>query len=452
MPGPAALAGGPVGVPLTAVLAGGALLRVLVFWFLAPANNDPHLEFVQFLVERGRLPFSDELTLGFQPPLYYLLAAPFWWLTGSAKAVQLLSLVLSLVNLGLLFRFVVATPLISTERGRLHAALLAALLPQFVLFGSFVSNDALAFPLGTWLFLAILSWLERPTRGRLLALGALQGAGLLTKGTFIAYLPIAAAAILVVALRRRWPVARLARALVAFGLVTVLVGGYKFAENAWRFGTPVVSNDELEQAWVQHQQPTYVGPSSLLDVDVTKLVREPWVSDASRQSIPLLMYGTFWYGMIRESNFTHTREEPWAAVPRAIYALAVVPTLLMVLGAALALWRARSLLRPLHAGNALRAGETTFELRAGELVALLALAGQLTLVLTWGFKHDAWSFFQSRLCFAAFLSFALLLAWGLDALERRPGLARGASAVLWLLNVAFLAYYALEMTGELMEV
>ena len=423
----------------------GAALRLLVAWFLAPANNDPHLEFIEFVVREGRLPFADEVTLGFQPPLYYLVAAPLWWLSGSAKVVQLLSLALSILNLWLIVRFLEGTPVIASERGRRQAALLAAVLPQFVLFSAFVSNDALAFPVGTWLFLCLVRWIERPTRKSLTLLALAQGIGLLTKGTFIAYLPIAAGAIAAVGLREHRPWRAVLAALAWFGLLAALVGGYKFAENAWRFGTPVVSNDELGQAWLVHQQGTWQGCSSLVDVDVTKLVREPFIAESNRHSIPLLLYGTFWWALIRESNFEHTRELLGAAVPRAIYVLALVPSLLLCLGGAAGLWRLR---RP---WRDLAAPEERFRERAVELAALLALAGQLALVLAWGFKHDAWSFFQARLAFAAFLSLALLLARGFDALARRPALARAGALATLALHAAFAVYYAAEIAGELAE-
>ena len=43
---------------LRRVLVLGVALRVLVAWFLAPANNDPHLEFIEFMVAHGRLPYA----------------------------------------------------------------------------------------------------------------------------------------------------------------------------------------------------------------------------------------------------------------------------------------------------------------------------------------------------------------------------------------------------------
>ena len=45
---------------------------------------------------------------------------------------------------------------------------------------------------------------------------------------------------------------------------------------------------------------------------------------------------TFWYSHIRESNFDHTRVGTWDFIPRTIYALGVVPSLLMLLGLGLA--------------------------------------------------------------------------------------------------------------------
>ena len=39
----------------------GAALRVLVFAVQRPQNNDPHLEFLGFIVEHGRLPVADEV-------------------------------------------------------------------------------------------------------------------------------------------------------------------------------------------------------------------------------------------------------------------------------------------------------------------------------------------------------------------------------------------------------
>ena len=425
---------------LPAILVAGVVLRILVFWFLAPFNNDPHFEYVQFVLEHRRPPFADELTLGFHPPLYFVLASPVLALTGSAKAVQGLSLLFSLGNLALVWAFVRATRLLRTPRGRAFALMLAAFLPQFVLFSSFLSDDALAYPLGTVMLLLALRWIERRDRTSLVLMALALGLGLLTKGTLLAFAPLLAALVSLIGLRERWPLSRHVAWLGLFVGLTALVGGFKFAQNAYRFGTPVVSNDHLGQRWIRWQQPVWVGPSTLLDVNVVKLVREPTLGEASRYSVPLLLYGTFWYSHIRESNFSATRSGRLTLFPRAIFAAAVLPTLLILTGFASGLWRGR---RP---WADFLGDEDTFVLRTSAAVLLLALIGELALVLIWGFKHDGWSFFQARVLFPAFLTLALLMGWGYEsAAEGRPRLGNALTLAMLLLHGLLLSYLAVEM-------
>ena len=432
------------GRALPSILAAGVALRLLVFYFLAPFNNDPHWEFIEFVVEHRRLPVATEITLGFHPPLYFLLVAPLLALTGSAKVVQLFSLACSLANLLLIYGFVRGTVLLDTARGRAHALMLAAFLPQFVLFSSFVSNDALAYLIGTALLLQSARWIERGDRKNLLLLALGLGLGLLTKGTFLAFAALLAPLVVLVGLRARWSFGRHARALGLFLAVTGLVGGYKFAENTYHFGTPVVTNDHLQQRWMQWQAGTWQGASTLCDVNVAKLVRAPFIGEASRHSIPLLLYGTFWYAHIRESNLHATRHGWLTFFPRAIYAAAVLPSVLMLLGLGAVLWRGR---RPVAA---LFGDEETFRRRANEAVLVAALAGHVALVLAWGLKHDAWSFFQARLLFPAFPTLALLLGWGYErATGRRPRVGDALTLALLLFQVLLLSYLAVEMAAQL---
>ena len=99
----------------------------------------------------------------------------------------------------------------------------------------------------------------------------------------------------------------------------------------------------------------------------------------------------------------------------------------------------------------LRGGDdAAFRRALATAVVVAALLGQFALVMLWGLKHDAWSFFQARLVFAAFPSLCLLLAWGYEAAaEGRPAVARGLSAVLGLLWCVTSLYLAVEMAFEL---
>jgi len=87
------------------LLARGIALRILVFIFLAPLNNDVgHLDVIKYIVAHHALPSVTAGQMCFQPPLYYLLAAPFRDITGNAKGVQILSLVLSIFTLLAFYR------------------------------------------------------------------------------------------------------------------------------------------------------------------------------------------------------------------------------------------------------------------------------------------------------------------------------------------------------------
>jgi hypothetical protein len=87
------------------LLVGGIALRILVFIFLAPLNNDVgHLDVIKYIVAHHALPSVTAGQMCFQPPLHYLLAAPFRDITGNAKGVQILSLVLSIFTLLVFYR------------------------------------------------------------------------------------------------------------------------------------------------------------------------------------------------------------------------------------------------------------------------------------------------------------------------------------------------------------
>ena len=427
---------------LRAVLVAGIALRVALFPFLGPDNNDPHRDVIAFVVEHGWTPAADQATLGFQPPLYYLMAAP-WALAGFAKLTQLLSLLLSIANLVLLHRWVRETALLRDPRARVHAFLLLAFLPQFVLFGLFVSNDALAFPLGTLLFTQWMLYAERPSLKRLVGVGVGLGLGLLTKGTFIGFLPPAFVLVLAVELHGRQPLRALAGRLLLLGLVTVAAGSYKFIENQRRFGSPVIDNEILGQAWVQKQQGTVRGLSSFVDFDLPRLIRYPYAGEETRHSLPLLFYGTFWYSHIQESNLNLTRRHPFTLVPRVVYAAGALTTLLVAVGLFACLARNA---RP---WRSLRAEGVVFRQRVLETALTVTLLLELWLVLSWGLKHDAWSFFQSRLVFPAILPLALWLGWGFEALAARfPRLAALANVALLAPWIASLAWLGIELVGQ----
>ena len=122
-------------------------------------------------------------------PLYYLLAAPIYAATGNVKWVQLLSLLFSVLTLLVIYRLLYVDKLLPDGRACPYAFLMACFLPQFVLFGLYVSNDTLAIFLGAIVVLQVVRFVATSTIWQAVLLALLVSLGLLTKATFLAFLP-----------------------------------------------------------------------------------------------------------------------------------------------------------------------------------------------------------------------------------------------------------------------
>lgn len=430
---------------LRRILGIGIVLRIVVFVFQRPHNNDPHLEVVRYIIENGRLPNSWELPMSFQPPLYYLLAVP-WALVGPDKVVQLFSLLLSLGNLALLYLLISRTPLLRSDRARGHAMLFAAILPQFVLFGNFISNDAPSYLLGNLTILQAFRYLENPSRRNLLWLSLLPGIGSLIKGSTLAFLPVLSAVILLSGLRRKAPILRIAGSLALFAAIAITLGSYKFIENKIEIGQFVSDQEVLQRDWIADQSGFYLDPGSLISFNLPKLLRYPVDGEHTNHCLPLILYGTFWYSYIQESDFNETRAQIVSAMPRALYVFGLLPTFLLLAGA----WswiRHRLRLREFLHG-------TDEQHRVGmqAAVAAVLLLAYLGLVVTWGLKHDAYSFFQARLLFPAFFSIAILLGWGVEATtSRSEPRARTLDLALCTGYGLFFIYFVVEIAGTVVR-
>src|SRR5579863_7231383 len=263
------------------LLALGILTRIVTFFYLGPNNNDPHLGMIQFLVEHKRLPLNTELMLGFHPPLYYLLAAPLYEMTMRPKVVQLLSLALSLGTLIVIYYIIYRTDFIAGARARLYSFWLACFLPQFVMFGLYVSNDTLTTFLGSLLVLQSCRYIQSGGWKSAMLLAVVTGLGLLTKATFLALLPIVLVLVLFRELRAGRSAPRAASMGIAFLAVTAGLGGYKFVDNYLRYRNPFMNSLDAPRNWSIEQQMSYRGLPSFLDVNISRLLASPHRSSAT---------------------------------------------------------------------------------------------------------------------------------------------------------------------------
>lgn len=214
--------------PLALIILAYLVLGTLYALFTPPwqAPDEPaHYNYVKYLAENHRFPtlqmgdypheyleeikaakFPPEMSISpiryefHQPPLYYLLAAPIYFLFGGKLLpLRLLSVLIGCALLYVTYRLV-REVFPEGEELALGTAGFVAFVPMHVAMTAAVNNDALA----EFILVSVLWMLVRHIKGgekRLIGLGVLMGLGLLTKTTTYIAIPLA---ILAVGFASRW--------------------------------------------------------------------------------------------------------------------------------------------------------------------------------------------------------------------------------------------------------
>jgi 4-amino-4-deoxy-L-arabinose transferase-like glycosyltransferase len=438
---------GPFGLPadlwLRYLLFAAIALRILLFFPLSPINNDDHYSVIGHIIRFHELPTSELRRQSYHPPLYYVMAVPFAMIAG-VRGVEFLGLLLSVFNLWLLAFMISRTELLETITARRHAMALVALLPQFVLFGLFVSNDTLSYAIGTLFLLVAFVYLESPTLRMSGALGGMLGLGLLTKGTFLAFVPIAPAVVLLSGVRKRLSPTRVFGQVALCLVVATAIGSYKFIENYRHLGRAIVHNQEIPAFANYNQKGTLTGLRSWTNFDLPLLVNDPFDREVVLHSVPMMLYATTWYAYIGEANFRKNRQPRFRPLARLLVLAGIIPTLLgfVGFGRAVGSWKAFARLRELSEADYLTLGKRA--------TAVLLYCSTVAIVIAAGIRYDVWSCFQGRLIFPAIFGMVLMIAAGYEGVT-----AAWPRTRQWL-NAAFIGaygtfglYYALEVAGVL---
>lgn len=433
--------------PTIVLLSIGIVTRCIVYAFLSPYNNDAHITIVEFLVKYKTFPNITENYLAFHPPLYYWMAAPILALFGSDKAVQFLSLVTSIGTLIVLYRIIYRTEMIAWPRARLYSFLLACFLPQFIMFGLYISNDSLSFFWGCLTVLIASNYLKSPgwKQGALFAV--VTGLGLLTKTTFVAFLPVLLVFVLFVQFREHRSLSKAVRTAGLFLLISGVLGSYKFIDNYARYNNPLINSLDVP-VW-SFQMRSYQGLGSYFDFDILRLLASPSIPyeelwglknpTTTTGSYPLLLYGTFWYQLIPESNFRGAAHKPFSYLGSVIYLFALVPTAAFMLGLLRSLQRLPSFAR-------------TFDRRKQEdrglmcaYVAAAMLGANVALIIAALVKYHVWALMQGRYLFPSFAGALAIFAVGVEMLDR----TRYGSAILKSSMIALMALFGLYLASEI---
>lgn len=339
--------GAALAVILAAYLALAGLYAVRTPDWQAP-DEPAHYNYVRQIADEGRLPviapgdwqqdYQEHLKAsGFdpalldrldtvqyedhQPPLYYLLQAPVYALSGGDLLA--LRLVSALLGAGAVIGAwaVVRTALPGRPILALASAGFVAFLPQRLSIAASVNNDALADLVVALTLWTAVGYLRAAPRAHPLALGVLAGIALITKTTVYFLAGIVVLAALLRWRRERWPRRVAAAHLAAAILPALLIGGVWWARNLDTYGgtdfTGLARHDAVTVGQVRTDE--YI---------------EDTLGDSEQQYVENLVRTTF---------HSFWGQFGWMAVPlpAAVYRALWLITGGLLVGAAIYAWRER---------------------------------------------------------------------------------------------------------------
>ncbi|WP_215237270.1 phospholipid carrier-dependent glycosyltransferase [Dyadobacter helix] len=408
---------------------------------------DAHGEVINFILQKGRLPLAREVFCAMHPPLYYILALPFFYFDTlqSQKITQIFSLLLACGNLYLLFRL--CKDLLPDILTRNVAFLLALFLHSFVTFSLYVSNDTLAYFIGTAIFYALHRYISAPTRLNEVIVAILLGLGLLTKGTFLAFAPPLVLVVLLSLWKRDVPFMTILGRVLLFGFVVFTLGCYKYLENYHAENRFVVHNLDFF-----HYMPAnmYDGDRSIWYFNLKQLILNPtyFEGDRSLESIyPVLFYATFWYKFCEPFNgFELGSRTAFKYIGSILYMVGLVPSVLLLLGSFVKSISVLEFLKKLRSNE-----RKSFEKGLEEAAWLSILFLSILLVIIAGYKYNVWVCFQSRLFLQSFFPIIWILYTGFIFMKERFYFAYKAGILsMVFISVLCIIYYLTEGIHVLM--
>ena len=334
-----------------AAIAGGVILLLFVAaWAITVAGNashvpstvgfdaDGHLDYINYLLEKGRIPLANEGWQMYQPPLYYWISAAA---ANAAKSVfnqqyftSGLKLIPFLCGLGMIFVcFYAAKTVFPDDKPKqVLAAVFAAIVPMNIYISHYISNESLC---GFMMALSVLCTLRllqsdgKPLKNCFI-LGVVLGVSLLTKYTAFILLPVIAVVLLYeFAVKRRYGFSKILICFAAAIVPMLLIGGWFYLRNWNHFGKIIVANwdpDVLVKWW---QDPGYHTYKNFLQFG--KVFVYPYF--AGFYSFFDSLYSTFWADGQIGGTAEYIYAPPWNyEYMSALYILAIPATILIMAG------------------------------------------------------------------------------------------------------------------------
>ena len=220
-----------------------------------PPDEFAHFDYIRHLAVNHALPIYGKTRYihseGLQshaslPPLYYLLGTPLQMVLSDATitqqmlALRVLSVLLGAITVALAYKF--GRMLVPTRPEFAFAvAVLVGFNPMFTYLSAAINSDNLVNLVYAALILLLACGLrqQQPSRRWLIGLGALLGAGLITKQTIAMGVLVSALVLVFLAWRTG---SRFLPTLVRYGLyvsgTALPISGWYFVRNWWLYGNP----------------------------------------------------------------------------------------------------------------------------------------------------------------------------------------------------------------------
>ena len=300
-------------------------------------DTQHHLDYINFIQTHGRIPYADDGFQMFQAPLYYLLSAKIPSLAhvslpdpSALLILRGLSLTFGLVHFICIF---LAARLLfpSAATPQCLAIILGGFMPMLLYLSNYVTNEA---PMAALVAVATVICLRMLRQNNLsvrwcVALGVVLGAALLTKIT--ALIPFV---VILLALTGRLssqprPFNAWLSSLGSLLLASFAVCGWYYLQVWERFGSPIVLSWDAVGGFRWWQEPGYSTSDFFLRFGA--VLQSPFF--AGTNSFLDGLFSTLWGDGLGSGISAFDYRPPWNhALANAGYALAIVPTLLIILG------------------------------------------------------------------------------------------------------------------------
>ena len=385
-------------------------------------SNDDHFTVIQLILKTGRLPEKADCWECYQPKFFHYTAAKFLQLTGLENtnpssmilAVELVNYTAGLITLLLIGLFLNRLP---GKNGLLKVLAfgLVAFNPNLIGISAQVTNDAFAILFSTLALFCTYVYLQkkRPVTFLLMLLFTILGISSKTN------VWITAIAIFLALLVKAWMEKQdrviMLRFTILFGLATLVFSIFnpltQYISNVRDYGSPILLNIDRQPLPGFFVQTTVYRPGILSIQDgfftfkFGDLLRYPRnengdVYPPTRTSL--------WSQLYARANSVHfdnwpeswsTTGEQGFALSRAIYILALLPTLLLLIGAAIEIFL---VLKSLIKRDPELAAATHFGLTA------ITLTGFVLFIVIYSLEYRDFSVMKAIFLYPAMLPFALL--------------------------------------------